>query len=296
MEAGYVRQYARLRIASALDHLSRFRRLTISGALDYLSGLRFRFNIFHLYQHFFPEEYAHSEASSYPPPNSSGHSPRESEFFELVLSHLFPILDPGVLEDDEVRFDGIPIEVCGITYDDADHLDVCYRIVGAALGALGLDWDDVTGEWPVQLPEPLARRSGMMLDLERLEALCRKRGGMWTHVPIVARIACNETGNDFLDVTYETPLEWPPWTRENVEYLRQEWASADQMLSQAEKVTEWLKQAPRRMASVITLMNRATVDHEYPPAWFGEMAQPRSEDTREHDNVEVERVTPETTP
>jgi len=264
MEASYVRQYARLRIASALDHLSLFRRLTVSGALDYLSGLRFRFNIFHLYQQFFPEEYARSEASPYPPPNSSGHSPREIEFFELVLSRLFPILDPGVLEDD-IRFDGIPIEVCGITYDDADHLDVCYRIVGAALGALGLAWDDVTGEWPVALPEPLARQPGKVLDLEKFEALCGKRRGLWAHVPVMTRIACNETGNDFLDVTYETPFEWPPWTRGNVEYLRQEWARADQLLSQAEKVTEWLKEVPRRMASVITLMNKATVDVAWPP-------------------------------
>jgi hypothetical protein len=91
-------------------------------------------------------------------------------------------------------------------------------------------------------------------------------------------------------VTYETPLEWPPWTRENVEYLRQEWARADQMLSLAEKVTEWLKQAPRRMATVITLMNRATVKAEYPPAWSGEMAQPRSEGARGQENVEVERT------
>ncbi len=258
MEAAIVRQYARLRIAPALDHLSLFRRLTISGVLDYLSGLRFRFNILHLYQHFFPEQYACSEASPHPPPHGSSHSPREIEFFELVLSHLFPILDPGVL-DDEVRFDGIPIEVCGITYDDADQLDVCCRIVGAAVGALGLDWEDVIGEWPVGLPEPLARRPDQALDLEKFETLCRKRGGLWTHVPVTTRIVCNETGNDFLDVTYETSFEWPPWTRENVEYLRQEWARADRMLSRAQEVMEWIKEKPRRMATVITLMNKATL-------------------------------------
>lgn len=287
MEIDIVRHYAHLRIDSAVDHLSLFRHLTISGVLDFLSGLRFRFNIFHLYQHFFPEQYARSEASPHPTPNSGSHSPREIEFFELVLSHLFPILDPGVL-DDEARFDGIPIEVCGITYDDADQLDVCCRVVGAAVGALGLDWEDVTGEWPVALPEPLARQRGKVLDLEKFEGLCRKRRRLWAHVPVMMRIACNETGNDFLDVTYETSFEWPPWTLENVEYLRQEWARADQMLSQAEKVREWLKEHPRRMATVITLMNRATVDAQYPPARSGEMTPSGDEDTHDHDNDEVE--------
>ena len=272
MDVELIKPYAQLRLAPALNHLCLFRRLTISSALNYLSGLRFRLNIFHVYQHFFPQEYARSQASPHPLPDSSSHSPREIEFFELVVSRLFPILDPGVL-DDEVHFDGIPIEVCGITYDDADHLDVCYRVVGAAVGALGLDWDDVPGEWPVHLPEPLARRPDKSLDLDKCEALCRKRGGTWAHVPVVARIVCNETGNDFLDLTCETPLEWPPWTRENVEYLRREWARADRMLSQAEKVTEWLKEAPRRMVTVITLINQATVDVARNPTWSGEATQ-----------------------
>jgi len=282
MGALMVKHYAPLRIAQALAYLALFRRLTVSGALDYLSGLRFRFNLFHLYQHFFPEEYARSEASPYPPPNSRGHSPREIEFFELVLSRLFPILDAGVL-DDEDRFDGIPIEVCGITYDDADQLEVCCRVIGAAIGALGLDWDDVTGEWPVDLPRPLARKPDKALDLDKFEALCRKRGGLWAHVPAIARMVCLETGNDFLDLTYETPLEWPPWTLENVEYLRQEWTGADRMLSQVQEIMEWLKERPGRMATVITLMNRATVDNQYPPAWSGGVAQPGSEDTGDQD-------------
>ena len=42
-------------------------------------------------------------------------------------------------------------------------------------------------------------------------------------------------------------------------------ARADQRLAQAEKVTEWLKEIPRRMASVMTLINEATVQVAWPP-------------------------------
>ncbi len=261
MDEATAKQYGQLRIAPALDHLALFRRLTISAVLNYLYGLRFRLNIFHLYQHFFPQEYARSETDPHPFPNNNCHSPREIEFFELVISRLFPILDPEVL-DDEIRFDGIPIEVCGLTCDDADQLDVYLRVVAAATGALGLDWNNVAGEWPVRLPAPLARQPGKALNMEKFEQLCRKRGGVWAYLPVVVRIICNETGNDFLDLTHETQIEWPPWTQENIEFLHSEWMKADEMLSQEQEVMRWLKESPRRMATVITLMNRATVDVE----------------------------------
>ena len=109
-------------------------QLTInpSKALDYLEVQLNTYQLLALYQHFFPAEWANSQASLYLPfdtvnskavSSENRHSPRELEFITLVYTYLFPMSFWAVETAQEERLQAIPITSMGIDWQIEEGIE-----------------------------------------------------------------------------------------------------------------------------------------------------------------------------
>jgi hypothetical protein len=254
MDAGEVRVYASLRVDAAFEIAQALVPQTIRHALQYLDMARERLLLLGLFQHYFPRQFAESNASPYLAPGQTGYSDAEGELLELVLRHLFPIAE--AMDGDE-RFEGIPIIPVGVSTEDHDEEDQVYAVLSACGGGFDTAWPEVFVNWPVELPglDPVGVKGGY--DKTRFEVLCNERGGLYRNVPVALRVCAHDTGNWFLDATDEMVPEMPPWSFAMVETLRQEWAEADKMLGPTGDLAKWLRDEPEAMVTVIEMLNES---------------------------------------
>ena len=96
-------------VEQAVDLLHQcFELSTLSNAVEYLEQRELRYQLLSLYSHFFPQQYAQSEASVYPELDEEDgflrYTEREIEFLQLVHRDLFPLNYLDYLLEERVYF------------------------------------------------------------------------------------------------------------------------------------------------------------------------------------------------
>ena len=81
---------------------------SLSNAVEYLEQRELRYQLLSLYSHFFPQQYAQSEAAVYPGLDEDDgllqYTEREIEFLQLVHRDLFPLNYLDYLLEEQVYF------------------------------------------------------------------------------------------------------------------------------------------------------------------------------------------------
>ena len=167
----------------------------------------------------------------------------------------FPLADQMLMGDVESLSElmrCIPIDVHGYDYDDYHSL--CDERPSALLASLLVDFEAELsiGEEGVRVTileaavqhvslELLGHIPGQGYSLEQLEQVLpgSKYEGLLDH----ARHICHTADNVFLDVTGEEYWSNPPdWSREQVDYLTQEWCKANVMEDRMVTFFKWLEE------------------------------------------------------
>lgn len=223
----------------ALAHLSRIRFLSAQEALQRLSSLAETGQILWLYRKYFPREYARSTASVQVPLSSDGgcgYSEREKEFLALVDRDLFPM--PDLFFEDE-RFDMLPIYPQGVDWDeDLESLRLSLR------AAMELIQGEDSPLWEQWLPAKLRPLEGPRR-WRKFARLCRRAGGLKARLPLLIDLVSHNTGNLWLDITWESGLQDFGWNEKDLKLLRQEWRAAQRFLQKIDPLLDRMDKHPR---------------------------------------------------
>ena len=198
---------------------------------------------------------------------------RVESFGQLFEERHYPLyasfFDYYVTGDDEppctVLRRGIPYELHGIGYEDLHQMWDAYRDGFSALALLPkppdssyMELDGVRVAWlesaAARIPQHTLLRipkGGIPLDV-LIEALAETRFEAATQV---ATWVCGETGNFFLDYSFEDEMYngfADPWEDELIEQGTQEWRSAKVLMDSVDRLVDWLEDdLPARFAEML---------------------------------------------
>ena len=237
--------------ATAIQRLRSFRIIPAREAVEQLTVWQETSRILLLYRRYFPQQFARSTASTLIPihHNERGYSERELEFFNLIDRHLFPL--PEMMFDME-RLSSIPIYPQGVDWEDErDNMRLSLRV------AMALVSDDDGMLWEAWLPPHLRPESGER-DWERFGELCRTMKGLAARFPLLLGLAALDTGNMWLDTTWECCWEEYPWEGTAMEYLKKEWHKAQRIFAQLNPLLDQIDKHPRYwLKRLVKLWNSA---------------------------------------
>jgi hypothetical protein len=237
--------------ATAIQRLHSFRIIPAREAVEQLAVWQESSRILLLYRRYFPQSFARSTASTLMPihHNEHGYSEQELEFFTLVDQHLFPL--PEMMFDEE-RLSSIPIYPQGVDWEDErENMRLSLRV------AMALVSDDDTMLWEAWLPQHLRPESGER-DWDRFAELCRMAKGLAARFPLLLGLVALDTGNMWLDTTWETSWEEYPWEETAMEYLRKEWRKAQRIFAQLNPLLGQMDKHPRYwLKRLVKLWNSA---------------------------------------
>lgn len=227
--------------------LSRFQ------ALEILEAKLNVYQLLHLYQVFFPKQFAASRASTLP--IGQGYSQRERELLDLLYEHCFPLPEWAMEWAYEQRLEYIPIEDRGISWQCEDSIEGLvdeWKIL-IPLSSEGYYWltsiDRDLAEWyelefgisiqtiqaSEQVPQDLLRKR------------CLQAGTPFKFLPLVLRVLDKNTGNVWLDeqCSYCYGSDYSskyPWTEASIRFLTKEWQRALKTIECCNEFTNWLGQ------------------------------------------------------
>ena len=237
--------------AAAIQRLRSFRIIPAREAIEQLAVWQESSRILLLYCRYFPQPFAHSTASTLIPihQNERGYSERELEFFNLIDRHLFPL--PEMMFDME-RLSSIPIYPQGVDWEDErENMRLSLR------AAMALVSDDDTMLWEAWLPPYLRPESGER-DWDRFAELCRNAKGLAVRFPLLLGLVALDTGNMWLDVSWECCWEEYPWEETAMEYLKKEWRKAQRIFAQLNPLLGQMDKHPRYwLKRLVKLWNSA---------------------------------------
>jgi len=176
-------------------------------------------------------------------------------FADRFQDRYFPLDDQarlGEFEEYGLFLQGIPVIVMGLSFDDYHYLpqdgplgillmtyllEDPYQEEDARIALAEACSAHVPRELLQRVPEGglTAEQAHRLLDGTKFEGVARwsdmHRGG---------------SGNFFLDVCYEDlwETEFPPWDREAVEELAQQWPQAERAQQQLAALADWLEEDP----------------------------------------------------
>ena len=237
--------------ATAIQRLRSIRIIPAREAVGQLAVWQESSRILLLYRRYFPQQFAHSTASTLIPIHhyEPGYSERELEFFTQVDRHLFPL--PEMMFDME-RLPSIPIYPQGIDWEDErENMRLSLR------AAMALVSDDDTMLWDAWLPPHLRPQSGER-DWDCFGELCRTARGLAVCFPLLLGLVALDTGNMWLDTTWECCWEQYPWEETVMEYLRKEWNKAQRIFAQLNPLLDQMDKHPRYwLKRLVKLWNSA---------------------------------------
>jgi len=201
---------------------------------------------------------------------SAGHPYSEGELtcLELISETLFPFAYEHLemaAQDEGERLANIPLYSFGI-----EHLSSGFGEYNAGWTMLALLNRNITPSEATDLPARVLSTVVVALSKARwysqeswswdiFKATCAAAGSPLVALPIAIQMLDHDTGNLFLDPTDEMAVEDATWSLEDIELLTKEWKEAQDLHSQAERLTEWLAEDPaRRFRKVIDVWNLAT--------------------------------------
>lgn len=237
--------------ATAIQKLRAIKIYPAREAVEQLAVWQESSRILLLYRHYFPHQYTRSTASTVVPvlENERGYSEREIEFFNLVDQHLFPL--PEMMFDAE-RLSSIPIYPQGTDgEDEPENLRLSLR------AAMALVSEDDGMFWEAWLPPHLRPESGER-DWDRFAAQCREARGLAVRFPLLIELVGHDTGNMWLDTSWETSWEEYPWEEAAMEFLKREWRQAQRIFAQLNPLMDQMDKHPRYwLQRLVKLWNSA---------------------------------------
>lgn len=168
----------------------------------------------------------------------------------------FPLDDCFKLGDIESYGDltrGLPLVARGISWDDYHEMPSDWR-TGYQLMTYLLGDPYAEGETRIALAEACAEHVPADLLQQIPEGglspeECHRLLDETPHKPLAlwADIVWTQTGNFFLDHSYEDLWQWPlpDWDRETVEYLTQQWQQAESIEEEVLNLASWLEGDPQ---------------------------------------------------
>ena len=237
--------------AAAIQRLHSFRFVPAREAVEQLTVRQESSRILLLYRRYFPRQFAHSTASTQIPIQQSerGYSERELEFFNLIDRHLFPL--PEMMFEAE-RLPSIPIYPQGTDWEDEpENLRLCLR------AAMTLVSEEDGMFWEAWLPPQLRPEAGER-NWDRFAELCRNARGLAVRFPLLIELVGHDTGNMWLDTSWEMSWEEYPWEETAVEYLKREWRKAQRIFAQLDPLMDQMDKHPRYwLKRLVRLWNSA---------------------------------------
>lgn len=224
--------------ATALQRLRSIQFIPAREAVAQLGVWQESSHILHLYQKYFPRQFACSTASDAIPLHHSeaGYSMLELEFFKLVDQYLFPL--PELLFDME-RHSCIPLYPQGIDWEDErEPMRLSLR------AAMTLVSDDDNMLWEAWLPAFLRPLSGER-NWEQFAELCCNEKGLAARFPLLLDFVGLDTGNIWLDTNWEACWENYPWEETAMEFLKKEWRKAQRIFAQLNPLLDRIDEHPR---------------------------------------------------
>jgi hypothetical protein len=238
---------------SAVAAIQKLRCLGFTSARDAVAQLGVwadATRILQLYRRYFPDEFARSTASVTIPRTGGepGYSEREREFLRLVDEHLFPLPD---LAFEMERCSCIPLYPKGIDWDDPPET---YCLAIRAVMALFVDQDFPWTNW---LPRTLRVETGE-LDWDKFKHLCQYGNRAVRQFPLLIELVAHDTGNLWLDASFDCDWESFEWEEATMNYLTREWRRARDLIAQINLALERMDAHPRYyLTRLVRLWNRA---------------------------------------
>ncbi|MBI3913762.1 MAG: hypothetical protein HY327_06200 [Chloroflexi bacterium] len=237
--------------AAAIQRLRSIKFIPAREVVEQLGVWQESSHILFLYRRYFPQQFTRSTASTVIPIHHAerGYSERELEFFKLVDQHLFPL--PEMMFDME-RLPSIPIHPQGVDWEDEpENLRLSLR------AAMALVSDDDAMLWEAWLP-PLLRPASGERDWDHFAELCRHAKGLAVRFPLLIELVGHDTGNMWLDVSWETGWEDYLWGEAEMEYLKKEWRKAQRIFTQLNPLLDRMDKHPRYwLKRLVKMWNRA---------------------------------------
>jgi hypothetical protein len=108
------------------------------------------------------------------------------------------------------------------------------------------------------LPSIIETSEHRHMSWRRFDKLCKQQGGMMALVPSILELLDHSTDTMFLDPTCESFAAYGtyPWTIDAVRDLTAQWKVAKRYLRDFDRLTDWLKENPSRLAGIIELRNQ----------------------------------------
>jgi hypothetical protein len=238
---------------SAVAAIQKLRCLGFTSARDAVAQLGVwadATRLLQLYRRYFPDEFARSTASVTIPRTGGepGYSEREREFLRLVDEHLFPLPD---LAFEMERCSCIPLYPKGIDWDDPPET---YCLAIRAVMALFVDQDFPWANW---LPPTLHVETGA-LDWDKFKHWCQYGNGVVRQLPLLVELVAHDTGNLWLDYSFDYDWESFEWEEAALNYLTREWQRARDLIAQINRALERIEAHPRYyLTRLVRLWNRA---------------------------------------
>ncbi|CAG0941138.1 hypothetical protein ANRL1_00400 [Anaerolineae bacterium] len=237
--------------AAAIQRLRAIRFMPAREAVAQLGVWQESSRILQLYRQYFPQEFARSTASTSVPIHHGepGYSMRELEFFGRIDQSLFPL--PSMLFDME-RLPNIPVYPMGVDWEDErENTRLSLR------AAMALVSDDDTMLWEAWLPPHLRPLSGER-DWKYFAELCRHAKGLAVRFPLLLELVALDTGNLWLDASWDTSWDEYPWEEKAIEYLKNEWRKAQRIFAQLDPLLDRMDKHPRYwLTRLVKLWNGA---------------------------------------
>ncbi|MBL8172573.1 MAG: hypothetical protein JNJ50_30895 [Acidobacteria bacterium] len=164
------------------------------------------------------------------------------ECLGLVSKHLFEIPDYCFdgWQNEDLPLSYIPIEpIFGEWWnDDIEELMPLWQVLLILIGA----WEPGDTENKLFRTAANAQQQWQdkVIDCDRLARLCRRVSEPLCWLNLALLTLDHNTGNPWLDASYECPITGVEWTTRNVRCLRKNWLEAQQACQQIAQLDAWL--------------------------------------------------------
>lgn len=293
-----------LAIASPAEYLKRFQlSLDFFSVRNYLRCLVSGTTFLELYRHYFPVEFARSEApltiDTRSALNEGGEgfgafSAREVEFFHLVNVGLFPIDIDSILTEswEGERPDNIPLEYYGhgfqIDEPEYENSRLGWQLLAYMFSDYGTytDFEALSEENPTLKPyaallEKLDNSEAIARNL--LSDLCQAEDAPaeLEYLPMAIRVLDHTTQNLFIDPDDMYPVNDAMWSdgQETIDLLHKEHIEAHRIMADCDILLDWIEASPKNFRKVIDVCNRSSSKKSKAP-------KPRRTSTR-HQRVRI---------
>ena len=218
-------------------------------------------DLLQLYEHFFPDDFGRHKTSLIPGPECA-YSACEEQFFEMVDTHLFPLLLNWIVDDDERTFAySIPIAPFGLDFEGGyEDTPLGWLLLLYLLALLDEDQIRTAYEDKRLFAIPLERTGEVSQSL--LIRRSAAQAGPIANLPSALRMLYYETDTIWLDMNMSNlEISYFCWTTQDINELHTQYRRAEIIQEKANTFCQWLEEEPlTRFSQVARLWNSCIRD------------------------------------